>query len=91
MFMGALFGSGLFGFLCDSWGRRKPMFLANALVAASLLASLAAPSYWVMAALRAVTGFGAAGQTHTIALLCTEPVGPDFRCELPRLKFQASY
>jgi hypothetical protein len=44
-----------------------------------MAASIAAPSYWVMAALRAVTGIGAAGQSHCIFLLSTEPVGPDFR------------
>jgi MFS family permease len=80
MFVGAFVGSGLFGWACDRWGRRLPLFLATALVAAAVLASLAAPSYWVMAALRAVAGIGAAGQTHTIFLLSTEPVGPDFRC-----------
>lgn len=80
MFMGAFIGSGLFGWLCDRWGRPIPLFLATALVAASMFASLAAPSYWVMAALRAVTGIGAAGQAHCMVLLCTEPVGPDFRC-----------
>lgn len=80
MFMGAFLGSGLFGFLCDRWGRKKPLFLATALVAASMFASLAATSYWAMAALRAVTGIGAAGQAHCIFLLSTEPVGPDFRC-----------
>jgi OCT family organic cation transporter-like MFS transporter 4/5 len=82
MFMGAFLGSGLFGFLCDRWGRKKPLFLATALVAASMFASLAANSYWAMAALRAVTGIGAAGQAHCIFLLSTEPVGPDFRCVL---------
>jgi MFS family permease len=80
MFVGAFVGSGLFGWACDRWGRRLPLFLATALVAAAVLASLAAPSYWVMAALRAVTGIGAAGQAHCIFLLSTEPVGPDFRC-----------
>lgn len=78
-FMGAFLGSGLFGFLCDRWGRRLPLFLATALVAASIFASLAAPSFWVIAALRAVTGIGAAGQGHAIFLLCTEPIGPDYR------------
>jgi MFS family permease len=79
MFMGAFIGSGLFGWLCDRWGRRIPLFLATALIGASMAASIAAPSYWVMAALRAVTGIGAAGQSHCIFLLSTEPVGPDFR------------
>lgn len=79
MFMGALVGSGLFGFLCDRWGRRKPLFLATGLVAVSMFASLGAPNYWVFAVLRMVTGLGAAGQSHCNFLLSTEPVGPAFR------------
>jgi MFS family permease len=79
MFVGAFVGSGLFGFACDRWGRKRPLFVATALVAVAMYASLAAPSFWVMAALRVVTGFGAAGQSHCIFLLCTEPVGPALR------------
>jgi hypothetical protein len=56
------------------------MFLATALVAVTMLVGMAAPSYWVMAALRGVAGIGAAGQTHTAALLSVEPVGPAYRC-----------
>jgi MFS family permease len=80
MFMGAFLGSGLFGLLCDRWGRRRPLFLATSLIAVSMFASLAAPSFWVFAVLRAVTGLGAAGQSHCNFLLSTEPVGPSFRC-----------
>lgn len=80
MFMGAFLGSGLFGVLCDRWGRRRPLFLATSLVAVSMFASLAAPSFWVFAVLRAGTGLGAAGQSHCNFLLSTEPVGPSFRC-----------
>jgi MFS family permease len=80
LFMGAFLGSGLFGFLCDSRGRRKPMFMATSLVAVTMLAGIAAPSYWVMATLRLVAVVGGAGQTHTAALLSLEPEGPDYRC-----------
>lgn len=79
MFMGALVGSGTFGFVCDRMGRRQPLFVATASIAASMFASLAAPSYWVFAALRAVTGFGAAGQSHCNFLISTESVGPGYR------------
>lgn len=79
MFLGTFLGAGIFGYVCDRWGRRNPLFISTALIAASMLASLAAPSYWSMAALRCVTGVGAAGQAHCIFLLATEPVGPDFR------------
>ncbi|WIA41778.1 hypothetical protein OEZ86_009112 [Tetradesmus obliquus] len=77
-FFGAFLGAGVFRFLCDRLGRRNPLFLSTALIAVPMLASLAAPSYWAMAGLRAVTGVGAAGQAHCIFLLATEPVGPDF-------------
>jgi MFS family permease len=80
MFVGAFIGSGVFGFVCDRLGRKRPLFAATALVVAAMFASLAAPSFWVIAALRIVTGFGAAGQSHTIFLLTTEPVGPAYRC-----------
>ena len=79
MFMGALIGSGVFGLVCDRWGRKRPLFVATAVVAASMFAALAAPSYWVFAVLRAVSGFGAAGQSHCVFLLSTEPVGPSYR------------
>lgn len=41
-FLGAFVGAGIFGLLCDRWGRRMPLFLSTALVAASMLASLKA-------------------------------------------------
>jgi hypothetical protein len=81
MFVGALVGSGAFGFLCDRWGRRRPLFITTAIVAAAMFASLAAGScYWAFVVLRVVTGFGAAGQSHCNFLLSTEPVGPNYRC-----------
>jgi MFS family permease len=79
LFMGALLGSASFGLLCDRMGRRKPLFVATAIIAVSMFVSLAAPSYWVFAALRAVTGFGAAGQSHCNFLISTESVGPGYR------------
>jgi MFS family permease len=82
MFVGALVGSGAFGFLCDRWGRRRPLFIATAIVAAAMFSSLAAGTcYWVFVVLRVVTGFGAAGQSHCNFLLSTEPVGPNYRCD----------
>lgn len=79
IFLGAFIGAGIFGLLCDRWGRRNPIFLSTALIAAPMFASLTANNYWAMAALRCVTGIGAAGQAQCIFLLATEPVGPDFR------------
>lgn len=79
LFAGCFVGSGVFGALADRLGRRLPLAIATAVVAAATLASLAAPSYWWMAAARAATGFGAAGQSQAIFLLCTEATGPLYR------------
>lgn len=81
--VGCFLGSGLFGYLCDRCGRRKPLLLATAITAAATFASLAAPNYWVMAAARAVVGFGAAGQNQCAFLLCSEVCGPAYRYRTP--------
>lgn len=78
-FVGAFAGNGLFGVLCDCIGRKKPLFLATSMVAASMFMSLASPSYWFTAVFRALTGMGAAGQSHSMFLLCTECTGPVYR------------
>jgi MFS family permease len=79
-FVGAFAGSGLFGLLCDRWGRKVPLFLATGFVAASMFGLLDATSYWAVAGLRVLGGAGAAGQSHCCFLLATECVGPDARC-----------
>jgi MFS family permease len=79
-FVGAFAGSGLFGLLCDRWGRKLPLFLATGFVAASMFGLLGATSYWAVAGLRVLCGVGAAGQSHCCFLLATECVGPDARC-----------
>jgi MFS family permease len=75
VFLGAFLGAGIFGYVCDRWGRRNPLFISTAMIAAPMLASLAAPSYWPMAALRCVTGIGASGQAHCIFLLAMSQWG----------------
>jgi MFS family permease len=83
LFVGCFFGSGLFGVLCDKIGRRMPLFIATALAAASMFASLAVPAsqqyYWVFAATRGVAGAAAAGQSQAMFLLATEVSGPSYR------------
>jgi MFS family permease len=78
-FVGAFAGSGLFGLLCDRWGRKLPLFLATGFVTASMFGLLGAQSYWAVAGLRVLCGVGAAGQSHCCFLLVTECVGPDAR------------
>eukprot|EP00775_Hariotina_reticulata_P004347 gene4347-4600_t len=69
LFVGGFIGSGLFGVLADSLGRRLPLFLATTIVAASTFISLASPNYWFYAVTRAVTGMGAAvGEFLLVAL-----------------------
>jgi MFS family permease len=69
LFVGAFAGSGLFGLLCDRWGRKPPLFLAAGFVAASMFGLLGATSYWAVAGLRVLSGVGAAGQSHCCFLL----------------------
>lgn len=79
MFIGCFFGSGLFGALSDRIGRKIPLFIATAIAAAATLVSVAAPSYWFIAAMRLVAGMGAAGQVQGVVLLCMETTGRSFR------------
>jgi MFS family permease len=78
-FIGCFFGSGLFGWLCDRIGRKKPLFAAAALVAAATFASLAAPNYVVLVTCRALVGAGTAGVSLAVFLIATESVGPHCR------------
>eukprot|EP00879_Flechtneria_rotunda_P030141 GHRR01032715.1.p1 GENE.GHRR01032715.1~~GHRR01032715.1.p1 ORF type:complete len:208 (-),score=2.24 GHRR01032715.1:58-681(-) len=78
-FAGCFIGSGLFGALCDRFGRRMPMLIATAIMAVANFVSLAAPNYWFMAIARAIIGLGAAGQSLCVFLLCTEITGPSYR------------
>eukprot|EP00775_Hariotina_reticulata_P004351 gene4351-4604_t len=79
MFTGCFVGSGVFGAASDKLGRKLPLFIATAIVAVAAFVSLAAPNYWVYAATRAATGFGAAGQAQSIFLLSAESTGPAYR------------
>uniref|UniRef100_A0A383VWQ0 Major facilitator superfamily (MFS) profile domain-containing protein n=1 Tax=Tetradesmus obliquus TaxID=3088 RepID=A0A383VWQ0_TETOB len=78
-FVGAFAGSGIFGLLCDRWGRKLPLFLATVIITASMFGLLGATSYWAVAGLRVLCGVGAAGQIHCNFLLVTECVGPNAR------------
>lgn len=79
MFIGCFIGSGLFGALSDRIGRKKPLFMATALAAAATFVSVAAPSYWFVAAMRLIVGMGAAGQVQGVVLLSMETTGKSFR------------
>jgi MFS family permease len=83
LFVGCFFGSGIFGLLCGKIGRRMPLFIATAVAAASVFASLAVPAsqqyYWAFALKRAVVGVAAAGQSQAMFLLATEVSGPSYR------------
>lgn len=78
-FLGYLVGSGVFGNVADSWGRRKSLVAATLLCAVSTLAQAASPNYWVYFVIRMVSGVGAAGQAVSTYILATEMVGASWR------------
>lgn len=80
MFIGCFIGAAVWGWMNDNFGRRYPLFIATALIAAATLASTASPSYWFLAATRALAGIGGAGQSQCIVLICAETTGPAYRC-----------
>jgi MFS family permease len=78
-FIGYLIGSGLFGNLADSFGRKKALFGATAASAVFTAACIAATNYWVLVVLRLLTGIGVAGQALGAYILATEMIGPSWR------------
>lgn len=55
-FVGYFIGSGLFGVLSDIYGRKASTFGATVLAAVFTAACIGATNYWVLLALRLVTG-----------------------------------
>lgn len=78
-FFGYLIGSGVFGSLADSQGRKKCLFGGTLLAGLFQSASMAATNYWVFLCLRALTGIGIAGQALGAYVLATEMIGPSWR------------
>ncbi|EFJ44180.1 hypothetical protein VOLCADRAFT_95576 [Volvox carteri f. nagariensis] len=78
-FMGYLIGSGVFGSVADSRGRKPVLFGCTALGAIFTMAAGLAPNYVAYFIFRLITGIGAAGQALTAYILATESVGPGWR------------
>ncbi|PNW78695.1 hypothetical protein CHLRE_09g387060v5 [Chlamydomonas reinhardtii] len=78
-FMGYLIGSGVFGGVSDSRGRKPVLFGCTAFGAACTVGVGLAPNYVVYFIMRLLTGIGAAGQALTAYILATESVGPAWR------------
>ncbi|GLI62485.1 hypothetical protein VaNZ11_005116 [Volvox africanus] len=78
-FMGYLIGSGVFGSLADSRGRKPILFGCTALGAIFTMAAGLSPNYVAYFIFRLITGIGAAGQALTAYILATESIGPSWR------------
>ncbi|CAM6120582.1 unnamed protein product [Calypogeia fissa] len=79
-FSGVLFGAGIYGNLSDSFLGRKGSLALSCITTVSLgLLTSLAPSYWIYASLRFVTGMNAGGIGLCSFVLATEIVGPNKR------------
>lgn len=75
-FVGYLIGSGFFGSLSDSKGRKPVLFGCTVLAAVATVLVGVSPNYIAYFLFRLLTGIGAAGQALTIYIVATESVGP---------------
>jgi len=78
-FLGYLIGSGVFGSLSDSRGRKLSLFGATALASICTVMTALSPNEWVYLVSRILTGIGAAGQALAAYILATESIGPTWR------------
>ncbi|KAL1189135.1 Organic cation/carnitine transporter 1 [Cardamine amara subsp. amara] len=79
-FIGSLFGSGVYGYLADSWlGRKKALFLSCLLTFATAFLTSFSPSIWVYAFLRFTNGFVRSGIGSCCVVLASETVGRKWR------------
>ncbi|CAN6938377.1 unnamed protein product, partial [Brassica oleracea] len=87
-FIGSLFGSGVYGYLADSWfGRKKTLFLSCLLTFVTALAISFAPNIWVYAFLRFANGFFRSGIGSCCIVLATEVVGKKWRGQVGQYGF----
>uniref|UniRef100_A0A1J3I2W1 Organic cation/carnitine transporter 1 n=1 Tax=Noccaea caerulescens TaxID=107243 RepID=A0A1J3I2W1_NOCCA len=87
-FIGSLFGSGVYGYLADSWfGRKKTLFLSCVLTFVTALAISFSPNVWVYAFLRFANGFFRSGIGSCCIVLATEIVGKKWRGQVGQYGF----
>ncbi|KAJ0229253.1 Organic cation/carnitine transporter 1 [Hirschfeldia incana] len=87
-FIGSLFGSGVYGYLADSWfGRKKTLFISCLLTFVTALAISFSPNIWVYAFLRFANGFFKSGISSCCIVLATEVVGKKWRGQVAQYGF----
>ncbi|KAL1192212.1 Organic cation/carnitine transporter 1 [Cardamine amara subsp. amara] len=87
-FIGSLFGSGVYGYLADSWfGRKKTLFLSCILTFVTAFAISFSPNVWVYAFLRFANGFFRSGIGSCCIVLATEIVGKKWRGQVGQYGF----
>lgn len=78
-FLGYFFGSGIFGYLTDRWGRRRVVPVAGSLFALSVLMSAFVNTAWLYVCCQFVIGMGVGGFGIAAFILGNEFVGPSYR------------
>ncbi|CAD5317072.1 unnamed protein product [Arabidopsis thaliana] len=87
-FIGSLFGSGVYGYLADSWfGRKKTLLLSCVLTFVTAFAISFSPNVWVYAFLRFANGFFRSGIGSCCIVLATEIVGKKWRGQVGQYGF----
>ncbi|KFK41759.1 hypothetical protein AALP_AA2G168500 [Arabis alpina] len=87
-FIGSLFGSGVYGYLADSWlGRKKTLFISCILTFVTAFAISFSPNVWVYAFLRFANGFFRSGIGSCCIVLATEIVGKKWRGQVGQYGF----
>ena len=78
-FVGFGIGASLLGWLSDRYGRRLACAIASLVFGVAALASAAAPTLPVFAALRLVEGIGVGGAGTCVYVLAAECIGPSWQ------------
>jgi MFS transporter, SP family, galactose:H+ symporter len=83
--LGALVGGLAAGRLADSLGRRRTLLLDAIVLIVAIAVTVAAPSYGVLLAGRAIVGFGVGATASTVPLYLSEIAPPQIRGRLVTL------
>ncbi|KAL9982534.1 hypothetical protein ACROYT_G004588 [Oculina patagonica] len=86
-FAGMLVGSIVTGIMSDAWGRKKCMFICNAIMLLTGFGSAFVHSIPLFVVLRFMVGFGLIGIMLSRYILCMELVGPGTRTAAGNINF----
>ncbi|XP_031559098.1 organic cation transporter protein-like isoform X2 [Actinia tenebrosa] len=86
-FVGMLIGSFVTGMMSDAWGRKKCIFLCNAIMLIFGVASSFANNIILLAVLRFLVGFGLTGIMLALYIYSMELVGPSKRTAVGNLTY----